>query len=230
MPPETTLQIQCAAVGWPLRVEFATPGLRAQGWLSASGDLVGPELLILERFSEQGQRGCWCEGGSINLLMKAASLEVLARRNTFHDRTDAIRRYFEAQCTILKPHEAEVIASIAAADLGTVSNAVMEICSDDFIRAAYPRVTPSFLTTLWEELGATGLTAIARKFFENPYDYRAGWPDLTMIDQRGVHFVEVKTTDRLHPSQLRFAGELASPLGLRCQVVQVKPVGSHSAV
>ena len=57
-------------------------------------------------------------------------------------------------------------------------------------------------------------------FFEKPYEYRAGWPDLTVVGD-SLRFVEVKTTDLLHESQIRFAKELALPLGLQCEVVQL---------
>ncbi len=57
-----------------------------------------------------------------------------------------------------------------------------------------------------------------------PYEYRSGWPDLTVIDKSGVSFIEVKTTDSLHESKLRFAKEIAKPLGLVCcQIRQEKP-------
>ncbi|WP_371264495.1 VRR-NUC domain-containing protein, partial [Salmonella enterica] len=34
------------------------------------------------------------------------------------------------------------------------------------------------------------------------YQYRSGWPDLTLIRDKSIKFVEVKTTDNLHKSQL----------------------------
>lgn len=219
-PPR--LQQQCVSLGWPLATEFATRARQTNGWLSDSGEVVGPELLVLQRFEAQGQYGCWCEGGSIKLLMKAAALEVLASLNTFRDRRDAVRRYFEAQCTIQKARETEIVTAIRSAQASAVRAAAAEICADEFIHAEYPRVTAEFVGRLWTAVGPRRLAAIAQKFFEKPYDYRAGWPDLTLIDSNGVHFVEVKTTDCFHMSQLRFATEFATPLGLRCGVVQVK--------
>ncbi len=229
MPRPPALRKQCAQIGWPLSVEYANRAIGIDGWLSASGTAVGPEELVLERFRAAGQVGCWCEGGSINLLMKAATLEVLARRNAFNDRQDAVRRFFEAQCTILSAYQAEVIASIAIVNELTFSTAAAELCTDAFIRSTYPRVTAGFLLLLWGVLGRDRLSTIATKFFEKPYDYRAGWPDLTLVDGCGVHFVEVKTSDKMHPSQVRFAKEVAAPLGLRCAVYQVKATPDHSS-
>lgn len=216
------LQQQCVSLGWPLVTEFAERAQQTNGWLSVSGDVVGPELLVLQRFETQGECGCWCEGGSINLLMKAAALEVLASLNTFRDRRDAVRRYFEAQCTILKARETEIVEAIRSAQVSAVRAAATEICTDEFIHAEYPLATKDFIVRLWTAIGADRLAMIAQKFFEKPYDFRAGWPDLTLIDSNGVHFVEVKTTDCFQASQLRFATEFATPLGLRCGVVRVK--------
>jgi hypothetical protein len=55
-----------------------------------------------------------------------------------------------------------------------------------------------------------------------PYDYRSGWPDLTVIEDGEVSFIEIKTTDLLHASQLRFAEEIAKPLGFSCSIIQLK--------
>ena len=213
-----------------MSVDFAERATGADGWISATGAIVGPEQLVLERFREQGALGCWCEGGSINLLMKAASLDVLAKHNTFHDRRDAIRRYFEAQCTILQSHQQEVIASMARVDRMAIVRAAEEICADDFVRAAYPRIRSDFLVLLWEVLGSSRLVPIATKFFVRPYDYRSGWPDLTLVERERVRFVEVKTTDHLHEAQIRFALEVAAPLNLACAVHQVKARTDSGAI
>ncbi|WP_312779311.1 hypothetical protein, partial [Escherichia coli] len=36
----------------------------------------------------------------------------------------------------------------------------------------------------------------------DPYQYRSGWPDLTLVYENCIEFVEVKTTDNLHKTQL----------------------------
>ena len=43
---------------------------------------------------------------------------------------------------------------------------------------------------------------VAKKFSEDPYTYRSGWPDLIIVKGKEVKFIEVKTTDKLHKSQL----------------------------
>lgn len=109
MPKRPSLEVQCEQVGWPLHIMHARY-LGNKRWNDDQNSNLGPEEVVAARFSAEGRLCSWCEGGSLNLLMKAAALDVLANRNFFHDRTDAVRRYFEAQCTILKNFESELLA------------------------------------------------------------------------------------------------------------------------
>ena len=217
-----TLEAQCAEIGWPLHVVRAQY-LGSKRWTEGSVATVGPEELIANRVAAQGRICSWCEGGSINLLMKAAALDTLATRNPFGDRQDAVRRYFEAQCTILKESSPELLACMRQVTSLRLRENIAEVCADPFVREAYPRVQEDFLASLAGAMGGDLITRVAEAFMQKPYDYRAGWPDLTVIEPTGVSFIEVKTTDRFHASQLRFAQEVAAPLGLVCCTVQLKP-------
>src|SRR5215213_4207668 len=105
--------------------------------------------------------------------MKAAALDVLALRNTFEDRIDAVRRYFEAQCTILKEFEAEIVACIRTVSISRLRENIAEVCADSFIQAAYPRVRAEFLVSLADAMGTDLLARVASVFMLKPYDYRA---------------------------------------------------------
>ena len=158
------------------------------------------------------------------MLIKASALDTLSRLNLFDDRVDAIRRYLEAQFTIFAANINEVLVAVSNAKYAEVERNLREILADPFIQDAYPRVKLSFAAALFQALGRDKLLEIAGRFVLKPYDYRSGWPDLTVIGQHGVRFVEVKTTDRLHESQIRFATEIAKPLQLSCSVLQVIPL------
>jgi len=222
MPKLPSLQAQCEQIGWQLHIMHARY-LGTKRWDNGKGNNLHPEEVVAGRMSEEGRQCSWCEGGSFNLLMKAAALDVLANRNIFNDRSDAVRRYFEAQCTILKDFEREIIDCIRNVARNRLTENIAEICADSFIQEAYPRVRYDFLLSLSCAVDADFLSQVASVFMKNPYGYRSGWPDLTIINAQGVSFVEVKTTDRLHESQLRFAGEVAKPLRLACSVIQLKP-------
>jgi hypothetical protein len=221
MPRRPSLETQCEQIGWPIRVMHANY-LGNKRW---TDDLISdfyPEELVSARITAEGGMCSWCEGGSINLLIKAAALDALAKRNLFNDRTDAIRRFLEAQCTTLKEFETELLTCIRNVTLDRLSGNINEICDDQFIQEAYPRVRRDFLHLLVDVLKIDELTQIATVFMRNPYDYRSGWPDLTVIESGLLSFVEVKTTDLFHNSQLRFAEEIAKPLKLSCSTIQLK--------
>jgi hypothetical protein len=56
---------------------------------------------------------------------------------------------------------------------------------------------------------------IASKFAQAPYEYRRGWPDITMWKGSELRFVEVKAPgDKLQQSQKTIVNEFAKPLGL----------------
>ena len=222
MPKRPSLEAQCEDIGWPLHVMHARY-LGSKRWDDGQRSDLRPEEVVAARISAEGRLCSWCEGGSINLLMKAAALDVLAKRNLYNDRTDAIRRYLEAQCTILKDFESELLVCIRNVSSNRLSENIAEICADPFIREAYPRVVQDFLASLASALEADFLTQVATVFMKKPYDYRSGWPDRTVIEAKAVSFIEVKTTDGFHESQLRFANEIAKPLGLACRTVQLKP-------
>jgi hypothetical protein len=58
------------------------------------------------------------------------------------------------------------------------------------------------MASLFIALGSERLAQITAAIMEAPYSYRAGWPDLTMTNGEQMLWAEVKTTDRLHMSQI----------------------------
>jgi hypothetical protein len=66
---------------------------------------------------------------------------------------------------------------------------------------------------------------IAKRFAGDAYAYRAGWPDITAIRDGEVLFREVKTTDKLHRSQLETIGCVLLPEELNVDVLQIVPAG-----
>ena len=184
---------------------------------------------MLTRYQGQGFVGSWCEGGTLNLLMKSAAFPVLVRHNSFHSRSDARSRFFEAQAVILAVHREEILAAIGSADQPQVLQAAEEILSDSLVRGWYPNVSLPNILRLWEALGPRQLKDIARLFLASSYNYRAGWPDLTLVRGHEVRFVEVKTTDLIHASQRRIIQAFATPLRLDFSVAQVVPLEAGKA-
>lgn len=216
----TTLENQCDQIGWELGV-LKAKYLGNKLWYENGINYSNPEELVLNHLKSEGINCSWCEGGSINLLIKASALEILTKLNIFSSREDAITRYLEAQLTILHHHKADILASIKGISLTQLKQNISEISENVFIREYYPNVTESFLLLLSNHIELNFIAEIAELFFNNPYKYRAGWPDIIILKNNHVSFIEVKTTDLLHESQLRFALEIAKPLKMDCKVLQL---------
>lgn len=222
MTKKSSLAAQCQEIGWSLTTINARR-IDKKYWSTEFSSGLHPEEVVANTVLADGDRCSWCEGGSINLMLKAAMLDVLAYRNPFNKRDDAVSRYLEAQLTILTEYKSELIdCATSISDTEFKSN-ISEICTNSSINAYYPRVQQDFLYVLAETIPVSLRIRLLQTYMLKPYDYRAGWPDLTVIRNGELSFIEVKTTDRLHESQLRFATEVAVPLGLECQVIQVLP-------
>ena len=207
-------------IGWSLSsLRAAKTGKGV--WLFEGTDNLHPEEVVARAVSATGGNCSWCEGGSINLLLKAATLPVLSHRNPFNKRQDAIRRFLEAQLTILSAHGPELVDCSLAISPAELQRNIIEICTDTAIKKYYPRVYSDFICNLANAIPVELRSKMLQTYLLRPYDYRAGWPDLTVLSNDGLSFIEVKTTDQFHKSQLRFANEVAAPLGLKCSVVQV---------
>ncbi|NTU73919.1 VRR-NUC domain-containing protein [Candidatus Roizmanbacteria bacterium] len=228
-----TLKTQCEQINWPLLTIYALK-MNAGKWNEGQNSDLSPEEVVVARLAAENKESCWCEGMGINILMRAAALDVLTKRSIFNGtqfspREDAIRGFFEGKCMTLKAFKPEILTCIKNISPRQLQANIAEICADPIVQYSFKKNYPfqgilqNFLTSLADSVDSDFIAKIAAIFFRNPYDYRSGWPDLTVIDKNGVSFIEVKTTDRLHESQLRFAKEIAKPLGLECCVVQLHP-------
>jgi hypothetical protein len=77
------------------------------------------------------------------------------------------------------------------------------------------------MTSLFAAIGAQQLAQITAAIMENPYRYWSGWPDLTMIKGSDMSWVEIKTSDRLHISQIMTISRMKPLLPGKIRVVQL---------
>lgn len=142
--------------------------------------------------------------------------------NTFGDPTDACRRYFEAQCEIHKDKVDKILSHIGCANDATMERNLKKLIAAIGRDLYYPGINLSSMMTLWRGLGASTLAKFAEVFVEDPYGFRAGWPDLTLAKGTDVRIIEVKTTDKIHSSQRDTIRELLLPAGAKVSVLRVK--------
>lgn len=160
-----------------------------------------PEIDALNYFLDQGFVGAYCEGGPILLLIRAAALDVLAQFN-FLGRSDACTRFTEAQLVAYKESSELILNAIRNTDNAQVVRNFNEIYMYPRILGYYTGLTADIMSSLFAAIGAERLAQITAAIMEAPYTYRAGWPDLTMVKGSDMLWVEIKTTDRLHISQI----------------------------
>lgn len=189
-----------------------------------------PELATLKYYENQGYIGTNAEGGAILNILKALILEKLAKYNFFNDRNDACCRYLEAQLTILKEKIPELISEIKMISKDKFLNNFSEIISTSFISSLYPELSMKFADAFYNAMNINHIMTIAAKFAEEPYRYRAGWPDLILIRDREIQFVEVKTTDKLHISQIDTISVMKSLVPYKFKVVRLKKYEKASVV
>ncbi|MEH6345276.1 MAG: VRR-NUC domain-containing protein [Bermanella sp.] len=180
-----------------------------------------PEKAALEFFKKQGYVGYYNEGSLILNVIKALMLDKLAELNIFNDRGDACSRYLEAQLTILHEHTGVLVSSIRQTSKDKFISNFQEIINSSYIKSSYPNLSVNLAVALFDALNTNDFINVAQKISEEPYDFRKGWPDLTIIKDNKVRFIEIKTTDKLKKSQMKTIPAMDSILPCLFSVLKV---------
>lgn len=204
------LDEQCHELGLPLRkVEVET--FRA------------PERQALDLAKKEGWIGTSYEGTTILLLLKAVlfpTLVCMLRRQLPHYSEGEIealaaKGYFESFSSGLGSSDAQMLAEGVFCATEETIGLGFERCRTASLELAiaHPDLTFELILSLHKALGANTLCELVRLIQIDPYKYRKGWPDLTLVRNGVVAFVEVKTSDRLHESQIEAIPYVSSVLG-----------------
>jgi hypothetical protein len=207
-----------------------------KGWTCPqSGGFLSVEDAVLSHYRMDGWRGYSGEGGLLLNLIKAMSFKSLDLRNraTYIEALYAQNVAFEED----RFDRASLLKQVLTADQQMVEKNFEVMASRETLVVKNGGFTSSSSTSMldffpglerWmfvELLAAAGnalLYKIASKFAEAPYEYRRGWPDITMWRADELRFVEVKGPgDRLHDSQKKIIAEFAKPMGLHFTLASV---------
>jgi hypothetical protein len=207
----SALSVQCAELGLEV---IKLNGLDFEGQ---------PENAAYEYFATQGFMGGSCEGGALLLLIRAAALDYLHEVNTFRSRVDACNRFTEAQLWIHKDKISEICSAIELAKPSDIMRNFREIYKNPEICEIYPKLDSEKILAISSALTMPRLSSIVRAIAEDPYTFRSGWPDLTLVDKGGnLLWAEVKTTDKLHRSQITTITKMRPLLPGKVVVVHLK--------
>jgi hypothetical protein len=179
-----------------------------------------PEIDALNHFCAQGFVGAYCEGKPILLLIRAAALNILAQLH-FNGRSSACTFYTEAQLQHYSESSELILDAVRNANAAQIESHFNEMYKLPGMSGDYPGLSTKIMSALFTAIGAERLAQITKAVMENPYLYRAGWPDLTMARGSEMLWVEIKTTDRLHLSQIMTIFRMKSLLPGKVHVLQL---------
>lgn len=215
------LRQQCDALNVPMEV-ISLDRLGGK-WIVADQKYVRPEDAALAYMRSLGWDGLACESQAILMLMKASCLDRLASINLFNSRENACIHQFAAQCVIHRKYDLEILQDIEQASEAVVYKNLTEILAHRNFLSVYSPMSIDSLIAVFKVLTPTALAKITRQIFREP-SYSSGWPDLTIVRESQVCFVEVKTTDKLRDSQRETISKVIRPNGLDVRVIKIKPV------
>lgn len=193
-------------------------------WLSPhSSNLFSPEEVILDLYINDGWEGSYLEGYPLRLLQDAACQHIVEKdmeESFAPDRwlwlacnkgtlRDLIKPSINV-CEIMLRKNLEILMRFRSL-FGTYNGAELDI---------------EFLIRLWKTIGRE----IFKQILELQIDdrgkpqYYTGWSDLTLIKENELQFVEVKTNDRIHKSQLETFCGIFKKLKLSLRIVVLKPI------
>lgn len=185
------------------------------------------ETAALAHWKANGWNGTSVEGGVILMLIKAAAFHQLDPNY----RTACTEAIFAQHWAEPSFNDKELLRCMWTADRSRVERNCDVIAGRSSRSTAtnnasiYPGLERGHVLGLFDALGVERLHAIAEIFTRAPYDYRAGWPDLTLWNGRNVIFREVKAPgDLMHPSQERLITDLLRPLGFDVALVDVHEI------
>jgi len=162
-----------------------------------------PEFALLKYFENLGYIGSFSEGHLLLNVLKALVLNKLEEYNTFQSREDACVRFLSAQLEINKHYHKEIIFSLKNIDKETFIKNLNDIFNHPLIQKFHPNLSYETAVGLFDSFDLDLFEIILQTISENPSEFTIGWPDLILIKDKKVYFIEVKTTDKLHLSQIK---------------------------
>jgi hypothetical protein len=216
---ESPLKKQCEYLRIEVIEEKLRKDIKNRSWVLENGkQFKEPEKAALAIFEDKGYKGSFCQGGAINTLMHAASLDYLAKVNIYNSRIDACKSLFKGQCYYFKDKKEYILREIFNANETTIKRNLEEINNYNVWRVVFDG---DIIIGIWKALGKDNLQKIVNKYFENSYQFSSGWPDLTLFKDNELLLLEVKTTDTLHRSQIILIRDFIKPLNLNCKVLKI---------
>lgn len=222
---------QCKFLGIPyqkLKAKWDGHGFDRFNWYCEhKKDWVYPEDYVLNRYIADGWQGVNCEGRFIHTILNLLTQNKLDGYWCYD--------YFYLTGSA-DYYQKRLQESIPNFQVSTEKDLIerFEYCKNPQPeRDEFGRPTPRFhhatnwptdlIVDAYRALGKEVLFEILRLLMVGGEKRRYGWPDLTIVKNGQVKFVEVKTRDRLGKAQIELWDCILKPLSLDVTVVQLKP-------
>jgi hypothetical protein len=180
-----------------------------------------PEFALLEYFNKLGYIGSFSEGHLLLNVLKALVLNKLEEYNIFQSREDACVRFLSAQLETNKNYHKEIISSLENIDKETFIKNLNDIFSHPLIQKFHPNLSYETAVELFDSFDLDLFQVILQTIAENPSEFSIGWPDLLLIKDKQVYFIEVKTTDKLHMSQIKTISLFKNIIPSKFEVIKI---------
>jgi hypothetical protein len=186
------------------------------------------EKSVLFYFLKKGYLGTYLESFEIILMLRATILDLLYECSPFYGTNFGSKIWNSGILNLSK-----YLASDYNHTLDRVSCAVKSITNDKFldnieallsdehIKYKYPNINSSFAVALFNTLSSGQVIDLIVLLGSDYYTFRNGWPDVTIIKDGEIKFIEVKTFDKLHKNQIATIPVLSKILTYEFCVLQV---------
>lgn len=186
------------------------------------------ELIAREYFEKQGYSVGWVRGDCLLVTMMAATYDVLLKYEPLHKQLAGSGHeydnliYFENACAhFMQGHYDELLDSMEKASDGKVLANLRSFTENPRFMEFHSQLDVDFYFRFWRTFPRKTLLEIAEILVRNAFDYRAGWPDLLLMRNDEIRFVEVKAKDHLLDTQQNIIRTFMNPLKLDFCVAHV---------
>ncbi len=195
-----------------------------------------PELAAMEFLRNENRKICYCEGGAFKLTLYCLCFDRFYRLFQGLWGGMASARSFTYMATgimsydfLLEEHpdvHLQMIEDISRTTESEMLRAFDTLKSwqpsDEWAFLDWVGVDREMVQSTFRAVGRDRLVSFAKTFVTDPYAFINGWPDLTCIDGSDIRLIEVKTTDKLHISQLITIPTIVKEADLRVEVMRLR--------
>jgi len=202
----------------------------------------GTEVSVLEFYKKQGYQGCISEASIIGVILYCLCFDklyplhlekynidkdsfsffsgdkVFSMAESYSQSTGGYIEYFDK----LKIELINIIKNSNEKIVRKNFNEIFKIqypCNQDDWKTL--GINEDLIIKIYKGLGNEEFAKIGTLYFNDPYVYSKGWPDLTIVKDNKVKFIEVKVRDKLQRSQIITISTLKKSTNLYISVLKI---------